>query len=207
MLLNEILEKGIRLVVASKYANIDQIQHLYNQGLLEYGENKIQDLNSKQNALKHLNIKWHFIGNLQKNKINLLIKQRPILWQSCNSLELAKEVDKRLDYVLPTLLEVNFAGEKSKNGIDKDLAFDSFLQIQKECSNINLCGIMSIGSHSNDNKKIIKSFEECYKLFDKLKNHGAKICSMGMSDDYELAIKCGSNMIRLGRILFYDKQS
>lgn len=111
-------------------------------------------------------------------------------------------MDKRLDYKLDTLLEINAANEESKSGIDVSRAIDEYLQIQNSCKNLNLCGIMSIGSHSDDEKEIIKSFEKTYQIYEKLQKYGAKICSMGMSSDFELAIKCGSNMVRLGSILF-----
>ena len=81
-------------------------------------------------------------------------------------------------------------------------AIDEFLQIKESCENLNLCGVMSIGAHSDDEREIQKSFEITYKIFENLRPYGAKICSMGMSDDFELAIKCGSNMVRLGRVLY-----
>ncbi|TEY01575.1 YggS family pyridoxal phosphate-dependent enzyme [Campylobacter sp. US33a] len=206
MHLEQILEKtkNIRIVAASKYVNADKIKELNAKGLMEFGENQVQALTQKKEILdqENLNIKWHFIGTLQSNKINLLIKQRPILWQSCNGLKIALAMDKRLDYKLDTLLEINAANEESKSGIDVSRAINEYLQIQNSCKNLNLCGIMSIGSHSDDEKEIIKSFEKTYQIYEKLQKHGAKICSMGMSSDFELAIKCGSNMVRLGSILF-----
>lgn len=117
-------------------------------------------------------------------------------------LKIAKAMDKRLDYKLNTLLEINSANENSKSGLDPNQAVEEYLQIQEECSNLNLCGVMSIGSHSQDKENIIKSFETTFKIYEILQKHGAKICSMGMSNDFEIAIKCGSNLVRLGSILF-----
>lgn len=111
-------------------------------------------------------------------------------------------MDKRLDYKLNTLLEINSANENSKSGLDPNQAVEEYLQIQEECYNLNLCGVMSIGSHSQDKESIIKSFETTFKIYEILQKHGAKICSMGMSNDFEIAIKCGSNLVRLGSILF-----
>lgn len=204
MNLETILEKtkNVRLVAASKYANYESIKRLYDNGIVEFGENQVQALAQKKELLKNLPIKWHFIGNLQSNKINLLLRQKPILWQSCNSLKIAKAVNQRLDYKLETLLEINTACEKSKSGIESEKALEEYLQIQEECHNLKLRGIMCIGSHSNDEKLIIKSFELGYKIYEKLRPYGANICSMGMSGDFELALKCGSNMVRLGSILF-----
>ncbi|HEG2581295.1 TPA: YggS family pyridoxal phosphate-dependent enzyme [Campylobacter lari] len=194
------IKQNVRLVAASKYVQDEQIRELFKQGVVEFGENQVQALALKKEKLQDLEIKWHFIGNLQSNKINLLIKQNPLLWQSCNSLKSAKAVDKRLDYKLDTLLEINTANESSKSGIEQNRAIEEYLQIQEECKNLNLVGIMCIGSM--DEEKVQESFEQTFKIYENLQKHGAKICSMGMSGDFELAIKCGSNMVRLGSILF-----
>ncbi|STA74074.1 YggS family pyridoxal phosphate enzyme [Campylobacter lari] len=194
------IKQNVRLVAASKYVQDEQIRELFKQGVVEFGENQVQALALKKQKLQDLEIKWHFIGNLQSNKINLLIKQNPLLWQSCNGLKSAKAVDKRLDYKLDTLLEINTANESSKSGIEQNKAIEEYLQIQEECKNLNLVGIMCIGSM--DEEKVQESFEQTFKIYENLQKHGAKICSMGMSRDFELAIKCGSNMVRLGSILF-----
>ena len=194
--------ENVRLIAVSKNVDTDAVENLYSQGQLEFGENRVQELKRKKEILCALPLSWHFIGSLQSNKINHLISLRPTLWQSCNSLELALAVDKRLDYTLDTLLEINAADEETKSGIEISRAVDEYLQIKSECKNLNLCGVMSIGAHSDDLHEIQKSFETTFKIFENLGTHGAKICSMGMSDDYELAIKCGSNMVRLGRILY-----
>ncbi|TKX29086.1 YggS family pyridoxal phosphate-dependent enzyme [Campylobacter sp. MIT 12-5580] len=210
MNLEQILEKtqNTRIVVASKYGSSELINELFKLGFCEFGENQVQALAQKKEALKeNLELKWHFIGTLQSNKINLLLKQNPILWQSCNSLKLAKAVNQRLDYELEALLEINSADENSKSGLEIQKALDTYLQIQDECPKIKLCGVMSIGANTDNQKEIIKSFEATYKIYEALQKHGAKICSMGMSNDFELALKCGSNMLRLGSVLFKTLQA
>lgn len=204
MTINSILEKtkNVRVVAVSKYVGIGEIQALSKYGFTEFGENKVQDLARKCEALRGQNLSWHFIGTLQSNKINLLLRQKPILWQSCNSLALAKAVNQRLSYTLDTLIEVNSANETSKSGLNADEAVDAYLQIQQECRNLRLCGVMSIGAHSENELEIAKSFEKTHKIYENLQKHGAKLCSMGMSGDFELAIKCGANMVRLGSVLF-----
>ena len=194
--------ENVRLIAVSKNVDTDAVQNLYSQGQIEFGENRVQEMKRKCEILSDLPIKWHFIGSLQSNKINHLLSLRPTLWQSCNSYELAVAVDKRANFTLDTLLEINSANETSKSGIEISRAVDEYLKIKESCKNLNLCGVMSIGAHSDDTHEIAKSFETTYKIFENLRPHGAKICSMGMSDDYELAIKCGSNMVRLGRILY-----
>lgn len=204
MTINSILEKtkNVRVVAVSKYVGIGEIQALSKYGFTEFGENKVQDLARKCEALRGQNLSWHFIGTLQSNKINLLLRQKPILWQSCNSLTLAKAVNQRLSYTLDTLIEVNSANETSKSGLNADEAVDAYLQIKHECPNLRLCGVMSIGAHSENELEIAKSFEKTHKIYENLQKHGAKLCSMGMSGDFELAIKCGANMVRLGSVLF-----
>ncbi|MDA3062411.1 MULTISPECIES: YggS family pyridoxal phosphate-dependent enzyme [unclassified Campylobacter] len=194
--------QSVRLIAVSKNVDTDAVENLYSQGQIEFGENRVQEMKRKCEILSDLPLKWHFIGSLQSNKINHLLSLRPTLWQSCNSYELATAVNKRLNFTLDTLLEINSAGESSKSGIEISRAVDEYLKIKEECKNLNLCGVMSIGAHSDDLGEIQKSFETTYKIFENLRPHGAKICSMGMSDDFELAIKCGSNMVRLGRILY-----
>ena len=192
----------VKIVAVSKYSNSDAVKKLYNEGQRAFGENRVQVLEEKINDLSDLPIEWHFIGNLQKNKINKLLKLNPFMIQSINSLELAKEKDKRANKPIRCLLEINSAKEETKNGLQPEVAIDTYHQILESCPNINLQGVMTIGAHSDDEKEIIKSFELTYSIFEKLQNKGAKICSMGMSNDFELAIKCGSNMIRVGSALF-----
>ncbi|MDA3056734.1 MULTISPECIES: YggS family pyridoxal phosphate-dependent enzyme [unclassified Campylobacter] len=194
--------ENVRLIAVSKNVDTDAVENLYSQGQIEFGENRVQEMKRKCEILSDLPLKWHFIGSLQSNKINHLLSLRPTLWQSCNSFELALAVDKRANFTLDTLLEINSADESSKSGIEISRAIDEYLKIKESCENLNLCGVMSIGAHSDDENEIAKSFETTFRIFENLRQHGAKICSMGMSDDYELAIKCGSNMVRLGRILY-----
>ena len=192
----------VQLIAVSKNVGTDEVRELYSQGQIAFGENRVQELKRKSELLRELPLKWHFIGTLQSNKINQLIALRPTLWQSCNSCELALAVNKRLNYPLDTLLEINAAGESSKTGLDKNRAVEEFLRIKQECKNLNLIGVMSIGAHVDDERVVQRSFETTRKIYENLQSKGAQICSMGMSGDFELAIKCGSNMIRLGSILY-----
>ncbi|MEE3711571.1 YggS family pyridoxal phosphate-dependent enzyme [Campylobacter sp. CLAX-7218-21] len=200
-ILNQINDKA-RLIAVSKNVTQNEVISLYNQGLREFGENRVQELKRKSEILSNLDIKWHFIGRLQSNKINQLISLHPSLWQSCDGLEIALEVNKRLNYKLDTLLQINSAKEESKQGVDPSDAIEIYKDIQNRCENLNLIGVMSIGANSDDENEIKRSFEITKNIFDKLKPQGALICSMGMSGDFNLAIECGSNMVRLGTILY-----
>jgi PLP dependent protein len=193
----------VKLVAVSKYSTPEEIEALYNIGQRAFGENKVQDLGEKMQILDALPLEWHFIGNLQKNKINQLIKLDPFLFQSLDSLELAKELDKRLKRdgnKMDALLQINSAYEETKSGVMPEAALETYEEIASTCKHIHLKGVMSIGAHSDDTQKIKKSFETTQRIYSDLKD--ATICSMGMSSDFELAIECGSNMIRLGSILF-----
>lgn len=195
----------VKIVAASKRATPDMIEAMYHIGQRSFGENKIQDMSDKVEALSHLPLEWHFIGRLQTNKINHLIDLHPSLMHSLSSLELAQEIDKRLSVkgkTMNALLQINSAYEDQKAGVLPEVALETYDQIISLCPNIHLKGVMSIGAHVEDPTVIQKSFEKTRSIFDDLQSKGAKYCSMGMSSDFELAIACGSNMIRLGSILF-----
>ena len=192
----------VKLVAVGKYSDTNSIEALYKLGQRAFGENQVQQLESRVDELSNLPLEWHFIGRLQKNKINKLIATKPRLIQSIDSLELALEIDKRLDGVkLNGLLQINSSNEESKAGVSLDMAKDIYQEINERCSNINLKGVMTIGAM--DKSLTQKSFEDTYKIYESLDN--ATICSMGMSSDYELAIKCGSNLIRVGSSIFGAK--
>ncbi len=195
--------KHIHLVAVSKSVGSEAVAKLKELGQMDFGENRVQVLKQKIDELKNFDARWHFIGRLQTNKINQLIALNPVLWHSCDSLEKAKEFSKRLQIqgkTQDTLLQINSANEDAKQGVSLDEALDIYSQIQEQCPNLKLKGVMSIGAYSDDVKQIQKSFEKTYKIYESLK--GAEFCSMGMSNDYTLAIKCGSNMLRVGSVLF-----
>ncbi len=195
----------IKIVAASKYADADTIRAFYETGQRAFGENRVQDMKEKVAVLEDLPLEWHFIGRLQTNKINMLLDLDPELIQSCDSLKLAQEIDKRAAAKKKQqgiLLQINSAREATKAGVDPDEAVETYLQIKASCPNLTPKGVMTIGAHTDDEKAIRKSFETTYAIFEQLQKEGAKYCSMGMSNDFELAIECGSNMLRLGSILF-----
>lgn len=193
----------VQLIAISKYSTCDDIKTLYEAGQRAFGENKVQDLKEKMEKLSDLPIAWHFVGTLQKNKINNLIDLNPVLVHSLDSLELAQELDKKLkvkNKTMNCLLQINSAYEDTKSGVDPKDAIEIYKEIEEKYTNIKLKGIMSIGAHSDDEMKIEKSFKTTKEIFDSLSN--AKICSMGMSGDFQTAILNGSNMIRVGSALF-----
>jgi len=194
----------VKIVAVSKYNSAEDINALYQIGQRAYGENRVQDLVEKQSTLEELPLEWHYIGNLQRNKLNALIKSAPFLFQSLDSIELANALQKRLiihdNTTMDVLLQINSAKEETKSGVMPEDAIEVYRYIQEKCPNINLKGVMSIGAHSEDRALIRKSFEITRKIFDDIGD--ATICSMGMSGDFEIAIECGSNMLRLGSVMF-----
>lgn len=193
----------VQLVAVSKYSTKEDIEVLYKAGQRAFGENKVQDLKEKSKQLEQYPISWHFIGTLQKNKINNLIDLNPTLMHSLDSMDLAYELDKRLKTkgkTMNCLLQINSAFEDTKSGVNPKQAIEIYNYIQQNYRNINLKGVMSIGANTQDKELIAKSFKITKEIFDKCK--GATICSMGMSSDYQLAISYGSNMIRVGSALF-----
>jgi pyridoxal phosphate enzyme (YggS family) len=195
----------VKLVAVGKYSDEESIRILYELGQRAFGENQVQQLATRIKNLEDLPLEWHMIGTLQSNKINKLIELRPSLLQSLDSLKLAYALDKRLaerNQKMSALLQINSANEETKSGVTPEEAIDIYHQIKEECLNINLKGVMSIGAHTEDTKEIQKSFEITHSIYDSLKSSGATICSMGMSSDYELAIRCGSNLVRIGSQIF-----
>ncbi len=195
----------VKLVAVGKYSDTQSIETLYSLGQRAYGENQVQQLEERSKALEVLPLEWHFIGRLQKNKINKLIDIKPNLMQSLDSLELALALNDSLERkggTMQCLMQINSAAEQSKAGLDPQSALDIYQEIMERCPHIQLKGVMSIGAHTEDRKVVGESFETTYKIFESLRKSGATICSMGMSEDYELAIRCGSNLVRIGSVLF-----
>jgi len=195
----------IKIIAVSKNVDSKAVENMYNIGQRAFGENRVQDYKAKTETLNELPIEWHFIGRLQTNKINALIDLNPSLMHSCSSLKMAIEIDKRLHVkgkTMNVLLQINSAYEEQKAGVLPEDALSVYDEIISTCKNINLKGVMSIGAHSDDKELIRKSFNTTHDIFKKLEPKGAKFCSMGMSSDYELAVECGSNMLRIGSTFF-----
>jgi pyridoxal phosphate enzyme (YggS family) len=195
----------VKLVAVGKYSDKQSIKTLYELGQRAFGENQVQQLSTRIESLSNLPLEWHMIGNLQSNKINKLIELCPALFQALDSVKLAQKLNSRLEeqsLTMSTLLQINSAKEQSKFGIEPEKAFDIYQEIKERYPQIRLRGVMSIGAFTKDVKEVQKSFETTYKIYETLQKDGATICSMGMSSDYELAIRCGSNMVRVGSKIF-----
>ena len=128
---------------------------------------------------------------------------RPALIQSVDSLEMAESINlraKKLNFKVPILLQINSSREPQKSGVEIEKAIDIYQEIQEKYSSLQLKGVMTISKKSENLNEVRKPFQETYKIFEVLQKNGAQICSMGMSNDFEIAIQEGSNMIRIGKI-------
>ncbi|MBN2300278.1 MAG: YggS family pyridoxal phosphate-dependent enzyme [Acholeplasmataceae bacterium] len=181
------------VVCASKYFNTDQMTKLYHQGIFHFGENRVQDLLKKQSELADLNITWHFIGHLQTNKVKDMINQIDYL-HTLDRLSLVKTIQKYAFKAVKCLIQVNLTEEDQKSGVLLE-NLDQFLLEIKKYDKIELIGLMTIGK-DNDVEETDRVFAKLDELANK---YQLPLRSMGMSNDYELAIKHHSTHLRIGR--------
>ena len=193
-----------KLVAVSKTRSTKEINDAYNSGQKIFGENRVQEIVEKQKLLPD-DIEWHMIGHLQKNKVKYISSFISLI-HSLDRISLAKEIDKyakKSNRKIDCLIQLKISSEETKFGLDIN-HLENFYSEVKEYNNINLVGLMGMASFTQEKEKIIDEFNKIRELYDKmkLKNSNLKILSTGMSDDYKLALKNGSNMIRLGSKIF-----
>ncbi|MDR1057249.1 MAG: YggS family pyridoxal phosphate-dependent enzyme [Coxiellaceae bacterium] len=199
-------QQKVELIAVSKTFNIDLIKELYTYGQHNFGENYAQELYTKASQLSNLKIVWHFIGAIQSNKIDYIAQKAS--W--VHGLEKAKHttlLNNNRPLNLPKLnilIEINISGEKNKRGINNIDELLELANIVNTQDNLVLRGLMGIASHSDNMKVIQNQFHQLKTLLEQLKLKGflVDILSMGMSNDFEPAILCGSNMVRIGRLIF-----
>ncbi|MBE6141839.1 MAG: YggS family pyridoxal phosphate-dependent enzyme [Erysipelotrichaceae bacterium] len=196
------LPNDITLVAATKYGDKNDILDLFNHGVKNFGENRVDAFLAKYEELKdNKEIKWHFIGHLQRNKAKLVINKIDYL-HSLDSLELAKMIDQLREKPLDTFIEVSINLEENKNGVPY-YEVEQFINNLKQFHNVHIVGLMMMAiKGSNDTTT---QFKKLRLLRDELEtkcNIKLPYLSMGMTDDYQEAILEGATHIRLGRILF-----
>ena len=178
------------------------ILEAYNFGHKCFGENKVQELTEKFNSLPK-DIEWHFIGHLQRNKVKYIIKFINLI-HSVDSYKLLNEINKRAKdekRIVDCLIQVKIASEENKYGFDIN-EIDNVINFSKNLNHINIKGLMGMSTLTKNKNIIINEFSKLQNLFESYKSNKLNILSMGMSNDYNLAIEKGSNMIRLGNIIF-----
>lgn len=200
---NEIKDKA-DLVAVSKTRTVQEIQEAYNSGQLKFGENRVQEIVDKQSKLPN-NIEWHMIGHLQKNKVKYIAKFINLI-HSVDRISLAEEIDKHAkkeNRKIDCLIQLKISKEESKFGLQIE-DFKNFYESLKNYKNLNVIGLMGMASFTDDNELIDKEFKKIKTIYDDmvLIDSGFKILSIGMSDDYNIALENGSNMIRVGSKIF-----
>ena len=196
------ISNDIVVVAVSKTKPNEDILEAYNSGHKSFGENKVQELIEKHNALPK-DIEWHFIGHLQRNKVKNIIKFIHLI-HSVDSYKLLNEINKRAENenrVVDCLIQVKIATEENKYGFNFE-EIDDVINFSKNLNHINVKGFMGMSTLTNDNNIINNEFSKLQNIFNNYKSKRLNILSMGMSNDYNLAIENGSNMIRLGSIIF-----
>ena len=200
---NEIKDKA-DLVAVSKTRSIQEIQEAYNSGQLKFGENRVQEIVDKQSKLPN-NIEWHMIGHLQKNKVKYIAKFINLI-HSVDRISLAKEIDKHAkkeNRKIDCLIQLKISKEESKFGLQIE-DFKNFYESLQNYKNLNVIGLMGMASFTDDIELIDKEFKKIKTIYDDmvLIDSRFKVLSIGMSDDYNIAIENGSNMIRVGSKIF-----
>ena len=200
---NEIKDKA-DLVAVSKTRSIQEIQEAYNSGQLKFGENRVQEIVDKQSKLPN-DIEWHMIGHLQKNKVKYIAKFINLI-HSVDRISLAKEIDKHAkkeNRKIDCLIQLKISKEESKFGLQIE-DFKNFYESLQNYKNLNVIGLMGMASFTDDNELIDKEFKRIKTIYDDmvLIDSRFKVLSIGMSDDYNIALENGSNMIRVGSKIF-----
>ena len=208
---NALLKTGkskddVILLAATKTVDIDTINYAINKGINYIGENKVQELLSKQDGI--IDVHHHFIGHLQTNKVKDII-DRVELIHSVDSLKLAKEISKQAakkNKVMDILLEINIGDEDSKWGFTPENLFDAIKEVSA-LENVRICGLMAIPPMCENPEDNRKYFKIMHQLFTDIKQKNIDNCfmdilSMGMSDDFDIAIEEGANLVRVGTALF-----
>lgn len=196
------IPREVTIVAASKYVDTNDMKILIESGINNFGENRVESFLNKYEKLNDANIKWHFIGHLQRNKAKMIINKINCL-HSLDSLELANIIEKERKTPLDTFVEVSINGEENKNGVPLSV-IDSFIEQLLMYKKIHLIGLMMM-SEQNSNISYNEQFKKLRLLRDELEkkfNISLPYLSMGMSEDYIYAIQEGATHIRLGRILF-----
>ena len=201
------IPKNINLVAVTKTKTNDDIMNAYNCGQRLFGENKVQELTNKYNDLPK-DIKWNMIGHLQTNKVKYIASFIDLI-HSLDSIKLAKEINKqgeKNNRAIDCLIQIKISSDESKYGIGFD-DFDKLYNDTLDLKFVNVVGLMGMASFTNDKKKIKNEFKLISSLFNKLKlvNKKFTYLSIGMSNDYKLAINEGGIMIRVGSIIFGER--
>lgn len=211
-LLNELSAYKARLIAVSKKKPVEDIVEAQLAGQLDFGENYVQELEEKHTALPD-NVRWHFIGHLQSNKVKYIAPFVHLI-QGVDSFKLLKEINKegqKTNRIVDCLLQVHIADESTKFGFsEQEVEALMLFPELSEFENIRIRGLMGMATFSDDQTKIKKEFTSLHSLFSNCRIMSMDpqhfdVLSMGMSHDYKIALDCGSNMVRIGSMLFGER--
>ena len=202
------LPENVQLVAVSKTHPVEAIQEVYDFGQRVFGENKVQELTEKYPLLPK-DIQWHLIGHLQTNKVKYIAEFVDTI-QSADSEKLIEEIDKqakKYNRKIKILLQVKIAEEESKFGLTFSEAKNLFEKwLNGSFQNVEIKGLMGMATFTDNKNQIIKEFQSLKILFDELSlQKPLETLSMGMSDDFKLAIECGANSVRIGSAIFGNR--
>ncbi len=196
----------VMLLGVTKNIKVDVIQEAIDLGLKNLGENKVQEFLNKHDKIEG-NVNWHFIGHLQRNKVKYII-DKVVMIHSVDSIRLAEEIDKRAFKIkkkMDILIEINICDEKNKSGIRFD-EIENFINEIEKFKNINIKGLMIIPPKGKKTTFLKEIFQKVYKkkidINATKRDNRVSYLSMGMSSDYEIAIECGADIVRIGQSLF-----
>ena len=200
------IPENVKLIAISKTKSVDEILEAYNQGQRIFGENKIQEMTEKYNLLPK-DIKWHMVGHVQRNKIKYMAPYVDLIHgiDSFKSLKTINKEGEKNNRIIKCLLQLKISSESTKFGLEID-EIEKIINSKdyKELTYTKICGIMAMASFTKERNIIKDEFNSANKLYNQIKGNDDNfdILSMGMSNDYELAIECGSNMVRIGSSIF-----
>lgn len=198
----------ITLITVSKTQPLEAIKDVYSAGIRDFGENKALDLKEKAEAFS-FPVNWHMIGHLQTNKVKYVIGHTEYI-HSVDSIKLAEEINlkaRKVGKIQKILLEVNTSGEESKFGLNDKNDILSIANFCKDSGSLKLCGLMTMAPFTEDETMIRDCFRNVRKLLSNLNKEGfdLKELSMGMTNDFEIAIEEGATMLRIGTAIFGDR--
>lgn len=193
----------VTVIAVTKYADESAIQKAAEAGIKDFGENRIQEAERKILRLSEQGLRptWHMIGHLQRNKVQTALKIFDII-HSIDSIRLAQSISAQAERLVPILLQVNIAGEESKGGFQTEELHDAVAEISK-LPKLSIKGLMTIAPMVDKPEEVRPIFRELHKLRD---SFGMEHLSMGMSNDFEIAVEEGATMVRLGRVIFGERQ-
>ena len=209
------LPDGVRLVAVSKFHPVEELAEAYAAGQRLFGENRVQELVAKAPQLPE-DIRWHFIGHLQKNKVRALMPHVSVI-ESVDSVELLKLIEKeaaRIDRTVDVLLQLHLAQEETKSGfsVDEVLEAAEAGELTENLPHVHVCGVMAMASLTDDMEQVAQEFDLVRRTFITLKDECFdeseyfNELSMGMSDDWPIAVKYGATLVRIGTAIFGPRE-